>query len=87
MDGDAVRRVESIVRDIPPGEVMSYGEIAQLAGLSSARLVGRILGQSEGLPWHRVVRADGTLTPHLAGRQTELLLRDGVRVVNGRVHR
>ena len=83
----AASRVSSIVRDIPAGEVVSYGEVAHLAGLSSARLVGRILAQSDGLPWHRVVRADGTLTPHLAERQAELLLREGVRVVDGRVRR
>jgi alkylated DNA nucleotide flippase Atl1 len=61
--------------------VLSYGEVAARAGLKSARLVGRILAESHGLPWHRVIRADGTATPHLAVRQTALLRAEGVRLV------
>lgn len=53
------------VRDIPHGCVASYGEVAARAGLPGrARLVGRVLamaGSGEALPWHRVLRADGTL--------------------------
>jgi len=80
-----MERVEAVVRAIPVGEVLSYGEVADRAGLRSPRLVGRILAESHDVPWHRVVRADGTPTPHLAGAQTALLQAEGVRFVNGRI--
>jgi len=85
MDDEAVRRVGAVVAAIPAGQVLSYGEVADRAGLRSARLVGRILAESRGLPWHRVIRADGTPAPLLAARQTALLRAEGVRLVNGRV--
>jgi alkylated DNA nucleotide flippase Atl1 len=85
MDAEMVERVRAVVEAIPAGEVLSYGEVADRAGLRSARLVGRILAESDDLPWHRVVRADGTPTPHLAAQQTALLRAEGVRFVNGRI--
>ena len=85
MDDETVERVRAVVMAIPAGEVLSYGEVADRAGLRSARLVGRILAESDGLPWHRVVRADGTPTPHLAAQQTALLRAEGVRFVNGQI--
>jgi alkylated DNA nucleotide flippase Atl1 len=85
MDVEIVERVRAVVAMIPAGEVLSYGEVADRADLRSARLVGRILAESHGLPWHRVVRADGTPTPHLAAKQTALLRAEGVRIVKGRV--
>jgi alkylated DNA nucleotide flippase Atl1 len=87
MDDERVKRVRAVVAAIPAGEVLSYGEVAGRAGLRSARLVGRILAESHGLPWHRVIRADGTPTPHLAVRQTALLRAEGVRLVKGRIVR
>lgn len=57
--------IHAVILRIPPGSVTSYGEIAHRAGLPGrARLVGRVLreaGEQAGLPWHRVVRADGRL--------------------------
>lgn len=53
------------LRNIPFGEVRSYGEVAQQAGLGrAARWVGRALKdlpEDTNLPWHRVIRADGKL--------------------------
>jgi alkylated DNA nucleotide flippase Atl1 len=86
MDDDVVERVRDVIEAIPAGQVLSYGEVADRAGLRSARLVGRILAEGlDGVPWHRVLRADGTPTPHLATRQLALLRDEGVRTVNGRV--
>ena len=85
MDDQTVKRVRAVITAIPAGEVMSYGDVATRAGLRSARLVGRILAESHGLPWHRVIRADGTPTPHLAARQIALLRAEGVRFVKGRI--
>ena len=87
MDNESVNRVRAVVAAIPAGQVLSYGEVAGRAGLRSARQVGRILAESHDLPWHRVIRADGTPTPHLAARQTALLRAEGVRFVKERIVR
>lgn len=61
MAGDGfAEAVLEIVRSIPPGRVMSYGDIAAELGTRGARLVGRVMATSgEGVPWWRVVRSDG----------------------------
>lgn len=49
-----------IVDSIPPGTVLSYGDVAALLGSRAARFVGTVLRQSGGEhPWWRVVRAGG----------------------------
>jgi alkylated DNA nucleotide flippase Atl1 len=79
VDDETVERVRAVVLDIPPGQTMSYGEVAARAGLRSARLVGRILAvDGHDLPWHRVLRADGTCAPHIATEQRERLRAEGV---------
>jgi methylated-DNA-protein-cysteine methyltransferase-like protein len=88
MDEEDVERVRAQVRAIPPGETSTYGEIARRVGLSSARLVGRILAEDgHDLPWHRVLRADGTAAPHIAHEQGERLRAEGVFLVDGRLPR
>jgi alkylated DNA nucleotide flippase Atl1 len=72
-------RVISRVRAIPKGFVRTYGDIDPLA----PRLVGRILSQNHDLPWHRVVRADGTLPQ--GEPQRKLLLAEGVPMRGERV--
>jgi len=53
-----------VVEVIPPGRVMAYGDVADAVGRSGPRRVGRVLSQhGGGVPWWRVVRADGTLPP------------------------
>jgi methylated-DNA-protein-cysteine methyltransferase-like protein len=86
MDDATVERVRAAVAAIPPGQVRSYGEIAAEAGLRSARLVGRVLAvDGHDLPWHRVVRADGSFAPHLAAEQAARLRVEGVLATDGRV--
>lgn len=88
MDEQAVERVRAAVRAIPSGETASYGQIAARAGLRSARLVGRILAEDgHDLPWHRVLRADGTCAPHIATEQCARLRAEGVIMVEGRLPR
>jgi methylated-DNA-protein-cysteine methyltransferase-like protein len=88
MDDETVERVRAIVLAIPPGETASYGEVAARAGLRSARLVGRILAEDgHDLPWHRVLRADGTCAPHIATEQAARLRAEGVLMVDGRLPR
>ncbi len=72
-------RIVARVREIPEGFVRTYGDIDRRA----PRLVGRVLATSDGLPWHRVVRADGSLAQ--GARQRELLLREGVPMRGDRV--
>jgi len=85
---DAHERVRAVVRAIPAGEVRSYGEVAAEAGLRSARLVGRILAQDgQDLPWHRVLRTDGTCAPHIAVEQSARLRAEGILLVHGRLSR
>ena len=58
-------RIWETVEMIPPGQVASYGQVAEEAGLPGrARLVGRVLGllpKGSPVPWHRVLRSGGTL--------------------------
>jgi methylated-DNA-[protein]-cysteine S-methyltransferase len=67
LDGvpDFPRRVYAIARTIPPGETLSYGEIARRLGdPSQARAVGAALGANPIpilIPCHRVLAADGRM--------------------------
>ncbi len=73
-------RILRRVRAIPPGFVRTYGDIDPKA----PRLVGRVLATSDAvMPWHRVVRADGSLA--MARRQMALLVREGVPMRGDRV--
>lgn len=82
----AAVRILDVVEAIPPGQVLSYGEVAARAGVGSPRLVGRVLAAYGGeVPWHRVLRADGTVARHLRHRQLALLRAEGVAVVGDRV--
>ena len=56
------QRIRAMILSIPRGHVSSYGAVARAAGIPrGARLVVRTLGQSHGLPWHRVVAAGGRI--------------------------
>ncbi|MEU6583332.1 MGMT family protein [Nocardia sp. NPDC046763] len=81
-----VERVRELVAAIPPGRVATYGDIAAAAGLSTPRTVGWIMRtDSADLPWHRVLRANGTPAPHLAHRQLAELTAEGCPIADGRV--
>ena len=87
MDEATLEAVRTAVRAIPAGETSTYGEVAAAAGIPGrARLVGRILAEDgHDLPWHRVLRADGTPAPHLAAEQLARLRDEGVPAEGGRV--
>ncbi|GAB6927030.1 MGMT family protein [Paenibacillus sp. JCM 10914] len=59
------KRVIEVIRSIPEGHVMTYGQVARVAGSPrAARQVVRILhsmSQAHKLPWHRVVNAKGEI--------------------------
>ncbi|WP_165988231.1 MGMT family protein [Streptomyces sp. YIM 98790] len=68
---DYAERVLTVVEDIPPGRVATYGDIAALLGEGGPRQVGTVMARYGGaVPWWRVVRADGTLLP---GHEREAL--------------
>lgn len=80
-------RAYEVVRQIPPGRVASYGQVARLMGEPrKARFVGFAMhaspGMAAGVPCHRVVFADGRLAPGFAfggpGAQRRLLEEEGV---------
>ena len=55
-------RIREAIMGIPRGKVSSYGAVARAAGIPrGARVVVRVLNQSHGLPWHRVVAAGGRI--------------------------
>ncbi|MGW1073292.1 MGMT family protein [Streptomyces sp. NPDC002537] len=57
-------RVLAVAERIPPGRVMTYGDVAEWLGEGGPRQVGRVMALYGGaVPWWRVVRSDGTLLP------------------------
>lgn len=58
--------VIEVIHEIPRGKVCSYGGVAALAGNPrAARQVVRVLhtyGESENLPWWRVLNSQGTIS-------------------------
>jgi alkylated DNA nucleotide flippase Atl1 len=61
-----IESVLQIVESIPPGRVMTYGSIAKSLGRGGPRGVGGVMAtDGHGVPWWRVVRANGTLPAHL----------------------
>jgi methylated-DNA-protein-cysteine methyltransferase-like protein len=88
-----VKSVWHVVRGIPRGHVLTYGEVARLAGMSrAARRVSQAMRRaprSLKLPWHRVINAQGKISipqnsPYHQ-RQKELLEREGVVFLNGKI--
>ena len=82
--------VQALVSQIPKGKVMSYGQIAAMCGSPrAARIVGGIAHFGDpALPWHRVVKKDGSLAEGYPGgipsHQKALELED-VIFVRGKV--
>jgi methylated-DNA-protein-cysteine methyltransferase-like protein len=80
--------VVGVLRRLGPGDVVSYGEVAEEAGHpGAARSVGNILRDGEELPWWRVVTAAGRLVPGHEREHERRLRAEGVTVVDGRVRR
>ncbi|WP_375476793.1 MGMT family protein [uncultured Jatrophihabitans sp.] len=79
-------RILGCIETIPAGRVLTYGDVAEFVGARSARTVGRVLAMDDGsVPWHRVLRADGSLAEHLYTEQRQRLLAEGVRFRGQRV--
>ena len=85
MTENTLRIIEAI-KAIPAGRVSSYGNIARLVGLpNGARQTVRVLhslSEKYDLPWHRVIRSDGSIALDGDGKelQIRLLRSEGVEV-------
>lgn len=85
--------VVQILKSIPEGRVVTYGQVARMAGSPrAARQVVRILhtmSEKHGLPWHRVVNAKGEIAvPDEDSREIQRMLLESENVVflrDGRV--
>ena len=86
---DFTAAVAAVVAATRPGDVVTYGEVAEEAGYpGAARAVGNVLArEGADLPWWRVVAAGGRLAPGKERRQARLLRAEGVAVTAKRVAR
>ena len=73
---DTYLAIYAVVGRIPEGSVATYGQVAGLAGLPGrARLVGYALSALAGrstIPWHRVVNAQGRISPRSCGSDADM---------------
>ncbi len=82
-----------MVSQIPKGFVATYGQIAELAGLTGyARYVGYVLKNLPGdskLPWHRVINSQGRISftkgTDKYNNQFSLLQNENITLVNDKV--
>ena len=85
------QRVHALVRRVPAGRVVTYGQVAALVGAPrAARAVGQAIRVCPpGVPWHRVVNGRGTISRRGDGSgalsQRFLLEGEGVRFSRGRI--
>jgi methylated-DNA-protein-cysteine methyltransferase related protein len=83
--------VYRLLRRVPPGHVVTYGQVAALLGFPRrARAVGRAVRECPlDVPWHRLVNAQGGISPRrrMSGMLTQRirLEQEGIRLRGGRV--
>ncbi|MEA2365263.1 MAG: methylated-DNA-protein-cysteine methyltransferase related protein [Thermoleophilaceae bacterium] len=81
MNAERAEEVLRRVRSVPEGHVTTYGDLSP----GAPRFAGTVLSECHdpGLPWHRIVRADGSLAK--GARQRRLLAAEGVPLRGDRV--
>lgn len=91
-NSNSFQRIYEIVRNIPKGKVMTYGQVALLANVATPRVVGFALHANQdpqNIPCHRVIFANGTLSPGYAfggkDKQQEKLQAEGILFVGQKV--
>lgn len=80
------RRIYHVVRSIPQGSVMTYGQVARIAGGCSARNVGYAMAAlpfASDIPWQRVINAKGEISLRMDGfghlSQRQILEAEGIK--------
>ena len=80
-------RIHQVARQIPAGQVATYGQVALVAGANSARRVGRamaMLPMCSDVPWHRLINSQGKISVRREGgpspEQKRRLSAEGVRL-------
>ena len=80
-------RIHQVARQIPFGQVATYGQVALIAGANSARRVGRamaVLPVGSDVPWHRIINSQGKIAVRRHGgpdpEQKRRLRAEGVRL-------
>lgn len=80
------RRVLDAVDRIPPGSVLTYGDVADYVGVPAPRAVGAVMARhGSEVPWHRVVYRDGRMPPGHEAEATRRLRGERVPMVGDRV--
>lgn len=87
------QRIYAVLAAIPSGAVVTYGQVAELAGMPrAARSVARTLSRLPSdtqLPWHRVINASGKISMRKESsgfdRQKKRLQKEDVVVKDGRI--
>jgi methylated-DNA-protein-cysteine methyltransferase related protein len=75
MTGPLYESIYNLVRQVPAGRVVTYGQVARIVGGCSARMVGfamAALDDEKKVPWQRVINAKGRISPHGFGYGTAL---------------
>jgi methylated-DNA-protein-cysteine methyltransferase-like protein len=80
-------RIYQVARQIPVGQVATYGQVALVAGANSARRVGRAMATlpaDSDVPWHRIINSQGKISVRRQGgpdpEQKRRLRLEGVRL-------
>lgn len=93
VDDNWYQNVWKVVSEIPPGHVLTYGEVARLSGMPrAARRVSQALRRAPRgvkLPWHRVINAQGKISfPEDSSawhKQKDMLEEEGVIFLKGSI--
>lgn len=79
------QKIYDFVRQVPPGMVVTYGQVAKAVGGCTAREVGYAMAATPSgsdIPWQRVINSQGKISPHGYGYgskiQEDLLRKEGV---------
>ena len=78
------KRIHEVVRQIPSGQVATYGQIAGIIGEGTARMVGYALASltnGSDIPWQRVINHQGKISPR--GKQGDSVYQREVREKEG----
>lgn len=84
------QRVYDLCKQVPRGKVTTYKAIGDALGIAGYRAIGMALNKNPfapSVPCHRVVASDGSIGgfAHGVGKKIELLQKEGVDVVDGKI--